>query len=326
MAGTQERGIAPTELAVSDVRVVVKGAAKRMKILNIPLLASGLAFWATLSIFPALIALIMVYGLVSSPQDVTHQVSQALGSVSQDAKSTITAQLTQIAAGKGGALSVGLVISLLVLLWSASSGVQNLMTAVTTAYEQKETRGFLKLRAQALLFTVVALVLAVLMIGAVGVVPPVLARALGSGPTRYLLLVVEYAIVFVLVVAVIAALYRFAPANRPSGWRWASFGAVLAGALWTVATILFAVYVNHFSSYNRTYGALAGVIVLMLWFYLSAFVILFGALVNAESERALHGGTLPGPERADVAAERVLEDRPASDDRLQAPALQRRGS
>ena len=156
------------DFAVGDARAAIKGAAKRMKLLNIPLLASGLAFWAILSIFPALIALIMVYGLVSSPQDVTHQVSQALGSVSQDAKSMITAQLTQIAAGKGGALSVGLVISLLVLLWSASSGVQNLMTAVTTAYEQKETRGCVKLRAEALLFTVVAPVLAVLMIGAVG--------------------------------------------------------------------------------------------------------------------------------------------------------------
>jgi membrane protein len=115
------------------------------------------------------------------------------------------------------------------------------------------------------------------------------------------------------------------PTSRPSGWRWASFGAVLAGALWTVATVVFAVYVNHFSSFDRTYGALAGVIVLMLWFYLSAFVILFCALVNAESERVLHGGTLPRPERADDTVERSREDRAAESDQLQEPALPCRG-
>jgi membrane protein len=270
-----------------------------MKELNIPLLAAGVAFWAMLSIFPALLALIALYGLVADPQDVADQVGNALGAVSSDTKKVITDQLKEVAVGREQALGIGLIVSVAVLLWSASSGMQNLMQAITTAYEQKETRGFVKLRATAVALTLGGILFAILVLAAIGVVPAVVDRVVPDGPLKVAILVAEAVVFFALVVGVLTVLYRFAPANKPSGLRWSSPGAILAALLWTVGTVAFAFYVQNFSSYGNTYGALAGVVIFMLWLYLSAFVVLLGALINAEAERGMKGDAASEPEGVD---------------------------
>jgi membrane protein len=295
---TQEPRPAPTELPAKGWFAALKRVGPRLKELNIPLLASGVAFWAMLSIFPAMLALIAVYGLVADPNQVAQQVGNALGSISSSAKTEIVGQLQQIAASKQQS-GIGLVSSLVVLLWSASSGTQNLMQALTTGYEQKETRGFIKLRATALALTLAGLIFAVIVIAAVGVVPPLVDRFVGSGPLKVLALVAEAIVLFVLVVTVLTGLYRFAPANKPSGLRWASPGAVLGALLWTVGTVAFAFYIQNFSSYANTYGALAGVVIFMLWLYLSSYVVLLGALINAEAERGMKGDAASEPEGVD---------------------------
>jgi membrane protein len=256
-----------------------------MKELNIGLLASGVAFWAMLSIFPALIALVMVYGLVSDPADVTKQIDDALSGLSEDAKKLVGNQVSSVAASRSGALSVGLIISLALLLWAMSSGVANLMQAVTAAYEQEETRGFVKLRALALGLALGALMLGVLLVAAIGVVPAVLREVLGSPGLRWVLLGVEGLLLLALLIFALALVYRLAPAQRPATWRWISPGAVFGGIAIVVFTLAFAFYVNAFGSYNKTYGALAGVIILMVWLYYSAYMVLVGGLMNAEGER-----------------------------------------
>jgi membrane protein len=269
-----------------------------LKELNIPLLASGVAFWAMLSIFPAMLALIAIYGLVADPSQVGEQVGNALGSVSKDVRDQIVTQLTEIASSKQQS-GFGLIFSVLVLLWSASSGTQNLMQAVTTAYEQKETRGFVKMRATALVLTLAGVLFAVVVIAAVGVVPVVVDRLVSSGPLKVVALVGEGLVLFLLVVTVLTGVYRFAPANKPAGLRWASPGAVIAALLWTVGTVAFAFYVQNFSSYANTYGALAGVVIFMLWLYLSSYIVLLGALINAEAERGMKGNAAAEPEGVD---------------------------
>jgi membrane protein len=296
---TQEPRQAPTELPARGWFAALKRIGPRMKELNISLLAAGVAFWAMLSIFPALLALIALYGLVADPQDVSRQVGDALGAVSSDAKSVITGQLNQVAAAHQQSLGIGLAISVAILLWSASSGMQNLMQAITTAYEQKETRGFVKLRATAVALTLGGIVFSILVLAAVGVVPAVIGRVVPSGPLQAVVLVAEGVVFFALVVSVLTTLYRFAPANRPSGLRWASPGAIIGALLWTVGTVAFAFYVQNFSSYGNTYGALAGVVIFMLWLYLSAFVVLLGALINAEAERGMKGDAPSEPEGVD---------------------------
>jgi membrane protein len=295
---TQQPRQAPTELPARGWFAALKRVGPRLKELNIPLLASGVAFWAMLSIFPAMLALIAIYGLVADPNQVGQQVGNALGSVSEDVRKQIVDQLREIASSKQQS-GFGLIFSVVVLLWSASSGTQNLMQAVTTAYEQQETRGFIKLRATALLLTLAGVLFAVIVIAAIGVVPVLVDRFVGSGPLKAVALVGEGLVLFLLVVSVLTAVYRFAPANKPAGLRWASPGAIIAALLWTVGTVAFAFYVQNFSSYANTYGALAGVVIFMLWLYLSSYIVLLGALINAEAERGMEGNAAAEPEGVD---------------------------
>jgi membrane protein len=228
--------------------------------------------------------------------------------VSSDARKAIIDQLTAVTSKDPHTLGIGLVVSIILLLWSSSSGMQNFMNALTASYEQRETRKFLKLRGTALVLTVGGLVFSAIVLAAVAVVPPLLSHWVGNGPLKYLLLVAELVVVFALMVVAITILYRYAPANRPVGLRWASAGALIATTLWVLATIGFAVYVDLFSHYANTYGALAGVIIFMLWLYLSAFIVMFGALINAEAERGVQGNAPSEPEGVDRDVIRLPED------------------
>jgi membrane protein len=271
----------------------------RLKELNISLLASGVAFWALLSLFPALLALIALYGLIADPQDVTKQVGNALGTLSPETRTVITDQLRSIASTNDQSLGIGLIVSVALALWSASSGLQNLMQAITTAYEQKETRGFIKLRATALGLTLGGILFAIVMIGVIGIVPALIDSFVPDGPLKVVAYVGEAVVFFLLVVSVLTVLYRFAPANKPTGLRWASPGAIIAALLWVVGTAGFAVYVHLSDSYANTYGALAGVVIFMLWLYLTSFAVLLGALINAEAQRGMKGDAASEPEGVD---------------------------
>jgi membrane protein len=292
---TQEPRQAPHDVGPRGWWQALRRTPPRIKELNIGLLASGVAFWGILSVFPALIALVLIYGLVASPEQVTLQVGTALDALSEDARAVVAGRLEEIAAQQQG-LGIGLVITLAGLLWSVSGGVQNLMKAVTTAHEQREARSPVALRLRALLLSIGALALALLVVAAVGVAPALLRAAGVSGPLRWLALAIGYFLLFLIVVAAIGMLYRFGPANRPVGWRWASSGAIIAGILVLVVTLGFAVYVNLFGNYANVYGTLVGVIVLMLWMYYSAFGVLVGALINAEAERQAKGDAPARPE------------------------------
>jgi membrane protein len=305
---TQEPREDPHEVGAKGWWQALKRTPPRLKELNIGLLASGVAFWGMLSIFPALIALVLIYGLVASPEQVTQQVSGALGALSEDTRKVVSGRLEEVAAQQQG-LGIGLLITIAGLLWSVSGGVQQLMKALTTAHEQRETRKAVALRLRALALSVGAIVLAVLVIGAAGLGPTLLGAAGMSGPLRWLLLAIGYVLLFLVVVAAIGLLYRFAPANKPVGWRWASSGAVIAGVAVAVVTVGFALYVNLFGNYANVYGTLVGVIVLMLWLYYSAFAVMVGALVNAEAEREAKGDAAARPEGADRDLVRAPDDR-----------------
>jgi membrane protein len=295
---TQEPRQDPHEVGARGWWQALRRTPPRLKELNIGLLAAGVAFWGVLSVFPALIALVLVYGLVASPEDVTTQVGNALNALSEDSRQVIAGNLETVAAAQQG-LGIGLAITLAGLLWSVSGGMQNLMKAVTTAHEQHESRGAVALRLRAVLLSLGALVMAILVIGAVGAAPALLEAAGLPTVLRWVALGAGYLVLFGVVLAAIGLLYRFAPANRPVGWRWASSGAVIAGILVLVVTVGFAVYVNLFGKYANVYGALVGIIVFMLWLYYSAFAVLVGALVNAEAERHAKGDAPARPEGED---------------------------
>lgn len=287
----------PSEIPRRGWFQVVKRAFAEGKADNVSMLAAGLAYFAFLALFPALIAAVLIYGLVADPADVQEQIDSLSGALPPEAKSLISDQMSSIASSSGGALGVGLVISLLGALWSVSGGVSNLINAVNVCYDEEETRGFLRLRGLALLLTVGGILFMALAVGLVAVAPVVLdALKLGTLGT-ILLQVGRWVLLVLLVVFGLAVVYRIAPDRDAPKFRWVSVGAVVATVIWVIASVGFSLYVSNFGSYGKTYGALAGVIVLLLWFFISAYIVLLGAEINAEAEQQTAEDTTRGPER-----------------------------
>jgi membrane protein len=274
----------PTQIPARGWRQVLGRAIRQSQQDNISLLAAGVAFFGFLALFPALIALVTLVGLVVDPGQITQQVQSFTAGLPQASQQLISDQLTAITHSNSGALTVGLVISLLVALWSASSGTSSLMTAVNIAYEEKETRGFLKLRAMALLLTLATVVFLIVTLALIAVVPVVL-HAVPLGPLGTVLAqAMRWTLLIALIVVGLAVLYRVAPDRNPAKFRWVSVGSVLAALLWLLGSVGFSLYVTFFGNYSKTYGALTGVIVLLLWLFLTSYIVLLGAEINAEAE------------------------------------------
>jgi membrane protein len=276
------------------------------------MLAAGVAFFAFLAIPPALIAALTLYGLVAEPQTVARQMQGLAGSLPREAQPLIADQLNAVVSGSNGALSLGLAVSVLLALWTASSGTSNLMAAVNIAYDEQETRGFLKLRAIALALTLGAIVFMLLTLFLLAAVPPLL-QALQLGIVGTILAqVLRWALLVALVIAALAIVYRLASNRDAPKFVWTSPGAIIATVLWVLGSGLFSLYVNNFGSYNKTYGTLAGIIVFLLWLYLTSYIILLGAEINAEAEKQTAADTtvgdpVPMGQRRAVAADTVAE-------------------
>ncbi len=263
---------------------IVKRAWAENNADNMPIIAGGVAFFGFLAIFPALIALISIYGLVASPEQAAEQVESFTSGLPEAAQELIGDQVTAVTENAGGALTFSLIVSIIAALWSASGGVNNVVKAVNIAYDEAETRNFVKLRALSLALTLGAVVFVVLTIGLVAVLPLVL-DALPLGAVGTVLAEVGRWVALLAVVAgSLAVLYRVAPDRDAPRFRWVSLGSIVVTVVWALVSLGFSLYVNNFGSYDKTYGAIAGVIVLMLWLYLTCYLVLLGAEINAETE------------------------------------------
>jgi membrane protein len=261
---------------------------------NVSMLAGGVAFFAFLALFPSLIAALTLYGLVADPAQITRQLQALSGSLPPAAQQLLTQQLATATQTGGASLTLGLVISLLVALWSASTATVYLIQAISLAYDEKETRGFVKLRLIGLGLALGGAVFMLVTLALVTVVPALL-QHLGLGLLgRLVAQLLRWALLIGFILLGLAVIYRVAPDRDPPQFRWASPGALVAALLWILGTIGFSLYVNHFGNYNKTYGALAGVVVFMLWLYLTSYIVLLGAEINAEAERQTARDTTPG--------------------------------
>ena len=303
----------PTEIPRRGWIQVVKRAWKEAKSDQVPLLAAGVAFYSFLALFPAMIAAVMLYGLVRDPADVQRQVDELSATLPSDAASLLTTQLEALTTTSSSSLGLGLIISLVLALWSASGGVGNVMTAVNLAYDEEETRGFVKRKALALGLTLGAIVFVVVTVGMVAVAPALLDNLVGAGPLRWALEVARWLGLLVAMSVALGVLYKLAPDRDAPKFRWVSIGSVVATVLWLLASLGFSLYVDNFGSYNKTYGALAGVVVLLLWLWITMYVVLLGAEVNAEAEQQTAEDTTVGPERPMGQRGAVKADSPPGD-------------
>lgn len=295
----EDRGRAaekPSEIPARGWKDVLKRVKQQVGEDRISLSAAGVAFFAFLSLIPGLAAVVSVYGLVADPDQVEERVTDLLGTLPAEAQDLLTSQLEDIVGQSSSALTIGLLVSLALALWTASSGMANLVEAVNAAYGETGRRKFVKARSLALVLTIGAVVFLVLAIGTMTVVPNLIEETGLPDGVQWLLNVLVWPVLGLAFVAALGVLYRVAPVRADPRWRWVSWGSVAALAIWLVASIGFQVYAGNFGSYNETYGSLAAVVLLMLWLYISAFAVLLGAEINAEIEHQTTVDTTVGPE------------------------------
>ena len=251
---------------------------------NLSLIAAGAAFYGFLAIPSAITALVSLYGLAFDPRGVQRQVEAMRGLLPDEAIRLISEQLQTLAAHSNSTLGVGLVMSLALALWSARSGISSMITALNIVYGEDEKRGYLRLQLAALSLTAGAVLSALIALSLIAVLPAVLDLAPLGSAGKTIASAIRWPILIALVTVALAVIYRFAPSREEPKWRWVSWGAVAATLLWIIASALFSLYVGRFASYDKSYGSLGAVVVLLMWLYLSAFVVLFGAQLNAEIE------------------------------------------
>jgi membrane protein len=265
---------------------------------NLFLIAGGVTYAVLLALFPGLAALVSIYGLVFDAGQIERQLAALSGVLPAQIQELLSQQLHSLVEASGRTLGFAAVAGLLLALWSASRGMSGLITALNIAYEEKESRGFFKLNLVAIGLTLGLLAGGMITIALVAVLPA-LARLLAVGSTtKWLLLLAQWPVLIVLVMLGLAVLYRFAPDRDKPQWRWVSSGAVVATILWIVGSVAFTGYVANFNSYDKTYGSLGGVVILLTWLYLSALMVLLGAVINAQSERQTRKDSTEGRPRA----------------------------
>jgi membrane protein len=263
-----------------------RSAWKQASAQQAPLLAAGVAFYAFLSLFPAMIAAVMAYGLVADPETVARQSEKVSEHLPADAASVVTGQMDEIVSTSPGSLGIGLAIALVLALYSASGGVGNLVTAVNTMFGFDEDRGIVRRKLLALGLTLGAIVFMAVTLTLVAVVPAVLDAVVDVPGLRFALEAGRWVLLLGAVVVGIGVLFRVAP-NRPRpAPRLVGKGVLVASALWVAVSLGFSLYVDNFGSYGKTYGALAGVVVLLLWLWIGIYALLLGSAIEAVREDA----------------------------------------
>lgn len=264
-----------------DILLRVKNDMSRN---NISLIAAGGAFYAFLAIPSAFTALISLYGLVSDPGDVQRQVQTMQGVMPEEAVKLISDQLARLSSHSNGTLGIGFIVSLLVALWSAQSGTSSIMRALDIVYGETENRSFFKYYSTAFGLTLATILCAMAALILIAVLPAVIDLLPFGDLGKNLASAVRWPVLIALIMAVLAIVYRYAPSREEAKWRWVSWGAVTATALWIIGSALFSLYVARFAHYDKSYGSLGAVVVLLLWLYVSCYTVLLGGELNAEVE------------------------------------------
>jgi membrane protein len=254
------------------------------------LVAAGVAFYVLLSLFPALAA-VSIYGLVSDPAAIQRQLA-SLTMLPAEARELLRAQLEALVTQPRGQLGFALGGSILLAVWSATKGTKSLMQAFNIAHRVRETRGFVRKSLVALAATVVAILLVLVAVFAIGAVPQLLGSLGLAGGSRILAQVGTWIVLAAFVAGVLALAYRYLPAPQAPR-HVVKPGVTVAVPVWLVGSALFSLYVARFGTYDKTYGTLGAAVILILWLWVTSYVVLIGAEVNRAVYAEDEGHPLP---------------------------------
>ncbi len=256
--------------------------------------AAGVVFYGLLAIFPAITALVSLYGLFADPAAIDGNLRNLALMLPQGSFEVIQDQVARVVSKGNTELGATFLLSLLFSIWSANAGVKAIIDALNVAYEERERRSFIKLNLVSLAFTSGGLVALLLMVGAVVAFPLALDH-LGLGPeSKLIAALARWPLLFLVLILALAVLYRFGPSREAARWQWLSVGAVIAAVLWIAGSAVLSLYLSNFANYSATYGSLGAAIGLMMWMWMSAIVVLLGAELNSEIERQTARDTTTG--------------------------------
>lgn len=258
---------------------------------HLSLIAAGVAFYAMFGLFPAITAIMAIAALLTTPGDIVAQLDALSTVVPEDVARTVISQASAVAAAPGTGLGLTAIFGLGLALWSASRGVGSLIQGLNVAYGAREERGFIHLTLVTLGLTLAAVVGVVIVLSLIALLPALFAIFGEDDLFIRMANWLRWPVLFATMILGLSMLYRLGPCGS-LGRRFAP-GAALACLLWLLVSMGFSIYVSHFASYNETFGALGSVIVLLMWLWLSTFIVLLGAEVNAELQRLGGDGKSP---------------------------------
>lgn len=287
----------PAEIPPRGWREIAKRVFKSLGADHVSLVAGGVAYFAFLSIFPALSALVALYGLVVSPDQVASQVGQLATVLPAQAQDILNQRLVDLTSASDGKLGWGLLLSVVLSLWSANKGTAALVEGLNIVYNEEEKRNFIKLKLTTLAFTLAGFVGAIsCLVLIVGISAAIDSLGLASW-LQFIIAAMRWPVLALIFITALAMAYRFGPCRNDPKFRWVSVGSVVSTVLWLVLSAGFAYYVGNFGSYDEVYGSLAAVVITLLWLYLTVMTILLGAEINGEMEAQTNRDTTVGPER-----------------------------
>lgn len=264
---------------------------------HLNLVSAGVAFYALLATFPAITALVALAGLVLSPENVTEQLEAATRLIPDEAARIIVDQAVAVTGSGQRGLGFAFGLSLALAIYSASRGVGSLIGGLNVAYDETETRGFFKKQFVSIVLTIALFIGLVIAMVTVVAVPLILDQTGLPGWLATILLMIRWLILAALTILGLSVVYRFGPARRQANWQWVTFGAITCCVIWMTASLVLSIYVGNFGNYNETFGSMAGVIILLLWLWISAFSVLVGGALNAETEAQTRMDSTIGADR-----------------------------
>lgn len=293
-AGRGRSASSPAEIPARGWKDVLWRVYNELENDRLLAVAAGVVFYMLLALFPALTALVSLYGLIADPIVINAHVSLLVGVVPDDLVAIIREQVTRVAEARTGSLSLGFLLGLGLALWSTNGGMKAIIDSLNVVYDEREKRSFVRLTLVSFAFTIASLVFVFVAIAAVLVAPLILPWLGLDKIDAQLIAMLRWPALLVVVLVWLAILYRYGPSRTSAQWQWLSVGSVVAAMCWLAASTLFSWYLSNFANYNATYGSLGAVIGLMMWLWLSVIVVLVGAELNAEIEhQTAHDTTVP---------------------------------
>jgi membrane protein len=287
----------PTQIPKKGWKDIALRVKDRLKKDHVSIISAGIAYYFFLATFPAITAALSIYGLLMGPAEVAQQIGQLANVLPEQAHQLISNILEKQSEKSESSLGWSLVLSAVISLWIVNNGSKAVFQGVNIAYNEKDERGFFKLTAVTLLFTIAGIVIGFISIAMVVAFPALIDKIGLPSTLETIIQFLRWPILALIVMFALAALYKVAPHRKSPEFKWTSYGAIIATALWLGGSLLFGLYVNNFGRFDQTYGSFAAVIFLILWFFLTGFVILFGAEINAEMEHQTSRDTTTGEDK-----------------------------